>query len=199
MTEFCHLLQLLNSFSNSDEIWYGWPMLTYILWEMCSGAGLCTLLQLRHFLLTRQFMTRCRRIYILHARFDVFTAVTMKNVVFWDMATLCRACKSWRFGRTYHLHLQGEELFESPLFAAPVVRYILAANQGDSQPVTLKIEICYYERSVIKNPHGAIIPQKTTFSIYHLYLLLTLHPPTPWSNVIAFSMQRDLSLRSTSF
>jgi hypothetical protein len=32
-------------------------------------------------------------------RFEVFTAVTMKNVVFWDV-TLCGSCKKRRFGGT---------------------------------------------------------------------------------------------------
>jgi hypothetical protein len=38
-------------------------------------------------------------------RFEAFTAVTMKNVVFWDVA-LCRSCVNRRFGVTYRLHLQ---------------------------------------------------------------------------------------------
>jgi hypothetical protein len=32
-------------------------------------------------------------------RFEVFTAVTMKNGVFWDV-TPCGSCKNRRFGRT---------------------------------------------------------------------------------------------------
>jgi hypothetical protein len=32
-------------------------------------------------------------------RFEVFTAVTMKNDVFWDV-TLCGSCKNRRFGGT---------------------------------------------------------------------------------------------------
>jgi hypothetical protein len=37
--------------------------------------------------------------------FEVLTAVTMKNVVFWDVAP-CRCCVNRRFGRTYRLDLQ---------------------------------------------------------------------------------------------
>jgi hypothetical protein len=44
-------------------------------------------------------------------RFEVFTAVTMKNAVFWDM-TPCRSCVNRRFGGTYHLHLQGRKIRE---------------------------------------------------------------------------------------
>jgi hypothetical protein len=40
-------------------------------------------------------------------RFEVFTVVTMKNVVFWDMI-LCGSCKNRHFRGTYHLHLLGE-------------------------------------------------------------------------------------------
>jgi hypothetical protein len=35
----------------------------------------------------------------LRVRFEVFTAVTMKNGVFWDF-TPCGSCKNRRFGRT---------------------------------------------------------------------------------------------------
>jgi hypothetical protein len=44
--------------------------------------------------------------FILFARFEVFTAMTMKNAVFWD-ATTCGSCKNPRIGITYHLHHQG--------------------------------------------------------------------------------------------
>jgi hypothetical protein len=42
-------------------------------------------------------------------RFEVFTAVTMKNVVFRDVAP-CRSCVNRRFGGTYCLHLQGQRV-----------------------------------------------------------------------------------------
>jgi hypothetical protein len=41
-----------------------------------------------------------------NVRFEAFTAVTMKNVVFWDVA-LCRTWVDRRFGGTYLLDLQG--------------------------------------------------------------------------------------------
>jgi hypothetical protein len=41
-----------------------------------------------------------------HVRFEVSTAVTIKNGVFWDV-TQCDSCKNRRFGGTYHLALQG--------------------------------------------------------------------------------------------
>jgi hypothetical protein len=39
-------------------------------------------------------------------RFEVFTVVTMKKAVFWDVA-LCRCGVNRCFGGTYRLHLQG--------------------------------------------------------------------------------------------
>jgi hypothetical protein len=39
-------------------------------------------------------------------RFEIFTAVTTKNVVFWDV-TPCGSCTKRRFGGTYSLHYQG--------------------------------------------------------------------------------------------
>jgi hypothetical protein len=43
--------------------------------------------------------------------FEVVTAVTMKNAVFWDVAT-SRSCVNRRFGGTYRLHLQGKKICE---------------------------------------------------------------------------------------
>jgi hypothetical protein len=41
-------------------------------------------------------------------RFEVFTAVTMKNGVFWDV-TPCGSCKNRRFGGTWRLLHQGDK------------------------------------------------------------------------------------------
>jgi hypothetical protein len=41
-------------------------------------------------------------------RFQIFTAVTMKNAVFWDVMP-CGSCRNRRFGGTYRLHLPGEK------------------------------------------------------------------------------------------
>jgi hypothetical protein len=46
-----------------------------------------------------------------YVRFEAFTAVTMKNVVFWDVE-LCRSCVNRHFGGTYRLHLQGRKIRE---------------------------------------------------------------------------------------
>jgi hypothetical protein len=39
------------------------------------------------------------KVLLWYVRFEVFTAATMKNGVFWD-ATLCGSCKNRRFGGT---------------------------------------------------------------------------------------------------
>jgi hypothetical protein len=44
--------------------------------------------------------------YKCYVRFEVFTAVTMKKAVFWDVAP-CRYGVNRRFEGTYRLHLQG--------------------------------------------------------------------------------------------
>jgi hypothetical protein len=74
---------------------------------------ICTLLKEDH-----MHMHVCTYIFLLKAerasylvRFEAFTAVTMKNVVFWDVA-LCRSCVNRRFGGTYRLHLQARKLRE---------------------------------------------------------------------------------------
>jgi hypothetical protein len=45
--------------------------------------------------------------FTLYDRFEVFTVVTMKNVVFWDV-TPRDFRKNRCFGGTYRLHLQGD-------------------------------------------------------------------------------------------
>jgi hypothetical protein len=42
-------------------------------------------------------------------RLAIFTAVTMKNALFWDV-TSCGSCKSRRFGGAYHFHNESERL-----------------------------------------------------------------------------------------
>jgi hypothetical protein len=42
--------------------------------------------------------------------FEVFTAVVMKSIIFWDMTPCSQLSCTWRFGGTYRLHLQGRWL-----------------------------------------------------------------------------------------
>jgi hypothetical protein len=48
---------------------------------------------------------------IARVGFEVFTAVTMKNAVFWDVAP-CRSCVNQRFEGTYCLQLQDRKIRE---------------------------------------------------------------------------------------
>jgi hypothetical protein len=41
-----------------------------------------------------------------YVRFEVYTAVTIRNAIFWDV-TLCGCCKNRHFGGSYHFHHQG--------------------------------------------------------------------------------------------
>jgi hypothetical protein len=74
-------------------------------------------------------------IYLFCERFEVFTAVTMKNVVFWNVA-LSRACINRSFGGTYHLHLQGRKIRKRGtsisrwLQTEPPVSYIRTGRVG---------------------------------------------------------------------
>jgi hypothetical protein len=47
-------------------------------------------------------------VFVIYVRFEVFTAVTMKNGVFLDV-TPCGSCKNQRFGGTWHLNYQDEK------------------------------------------------------------------------------------------
>jgi hypothetical protein len=59
-----------------------------------------------------------------YVRFEVFTAVSMKNAVFWDVAP-CRSCVNRRFGGTYRLHLQLTYLLNPFLLYPAVSRLFL--------------------------------------------------------------------------
>jgi hypothetical protein len=51
---------------------------------------------------------KTRKRFGYYVRFEVFTAVTMKNGVFWDI-TPCGSCKNRRFGGTWRLLHQGDK------------------------------------------------------------------------------------------
>jgi hypothetical protein len=79
-------------------------------------------------------------------RFEVFTAVTMKNGVFWDV-TPCGSCKSRRFGRSYRLHHHGGK---NVVPNSPIL-------------VTLMMQETYSsESSVIKRATRHNIPEEST-------------------------------------
>jgi hypothetical protein len=71
----------------------------------------CRLLGYKNPVLTSQethYFSATESSQLMLVRFEVFTAVTMENAVFWDV-TQCGSCKNRRFGGTHHLHHQGDE------------------------------------------------------------------------------------------
>jgi hypothetical protein len=69
-------------------------------------------------------------------RFEVFTAVAIKNAVFWDVAP----CRSWvnrLFGGTYRLHLQGKKsASEEPASAGGCSLHSFLRNVGSHKIYT---------------------------------------------------------------
>jgi hypothetical protein len=86
------------------------------LFHLNSGRILTTRISKIHFnnilsaanTISEAAKVKFRSIYFF-VRFEVLTAVTMKNAVFWDVA-LCRYCVNRRFGGTYRLHQQGRKI-----------------------------------------------------------------------------------------
>jgi hypothetical protein len=52
-------------------------------------------------------MSKLRGEEIKSVGFEVFTAVVMKSIIFWDMTPCSPLIFNRRFGGTYRLHLQG--------------------------------------------------------------------------------------------
>jgi hypothetical protein len=64
----------------------------------------------------------------LHIRFEVFTAVVMKSIVFWDMTPCSPLSVNRRFGRTYRSHLQGRRnKFNKKPASKQVASYLLVS------------------------------------------------------------------------
>jgi hypothetical protein len=74
---------------------------------------------------------KCKYYTFASVRFEVFTAVTTKNAVFWDVA-LFKSCVNRRFGGTYRLHLSGQKIRERRIgvsrSAATFPRWFLARD-----------------------------------------------------------------------
>jgi hypothetical protein len=47
--------------------------------------------------------------------FEVFTAVVMKSIIFWDMTPCSPLSSTGRFGGTYRLHLQGQRIVQQTI------------------------------------------------------------------------------------
>jgi hypothetical protein len=85
----------------------GFEVITAMRLAPCSPTEVCRRFGATCFCFQRRPLSQGDRIY--YVKFEVFTAVTVKNAVFWDMA-LCRYCVKKRFGGTYRLHPQGRKI-----------------------------------------------------------------------------------------
>jgi hypothetical protein len=100
-------------------------------------------------------------------RFEVFTAVTMNNAVFWDV-TPCGCCKNRRLGGNYRLHQQGAKnrwtrshASSDLVFLRSVRRLIVTASVVPSTPIlaTLMMEaVSSSETSVLTRATRRNIP-----------------------------------------
>jgi hypothetical protein len=88
-----------------------------------------------------------------------FTAVTMKDIAFWDMTTYGSSSKNRRFRGTYHLHLQGKETqslqVQVFLLSRSVGQFVLVsgyhvgpATNFSCSPRTLSSGICGFSFSI---------------------------------------------------
>jgi hypothetical protein len=74
-------------------------------------------------------------------RFGVFTAVIMKNALFWDV-TLCGSCKNRRFGEMYHLYHQGDKNRQARRQYVPPKHWFLQESHGiTSQKMAFFIQV----------------------------------------------------------
>jgi hypothetical protein len=93
---------------------------------------------------------------LYNASSDIFTAVTMKNAVFWDV-TPCGSCKNRYFGEMYRLH--------QIVFLRSVRRLLVTVNDVPSSPIFSPWWLTLYvppKCRFLQEPHG-ITSQKTKF------------------------------------
>jgi hypothetical protein len=73
-------------------------------WTKSEKAAILSVVHYRQNIL---ICTESFSVWKLYVRFEVFTAVTMKNAVFWNVMP-CGSCENWRSGGMCRLHHQGE-------------------------------------------------------------------------------------------
>jgi hypothetical protein len=117
-------------------------------------------------------------------RFEVFTVVTIKNAVFWDVAP-CRYCVNRRFGETYRLHLQDIKIRER---GTSVSRWLQTAdpeNGGDTFLRNVSLHNIYtaqYPRrqhSSVKISPVFLCNQMSYYHIHEISLGDPTHGPYP--------------------
>jgi hypothetical protein len=107
-----------------------------------------------------KFDIRYLRVMLLDfVRFEVFTAMVMKSIIFWDVTPYSLLRCNRRFGGTYHLHPEGRR---NNLFClSPAYLLVIAGII----PSNLKMEaICSSETSVAtQQTTRHHIPEDDTF------------------------------------
>jgi hypothetical protein len=99
-TDYTHLEQFLQQLAPTMH----WQLIEFLSVPVYLHCLICSALQAVLWsrpLADSKEVTNC-------TRFEVFTAVTVKNAVFWDV-TLYGSCKNWHFGGTWRLHHQGDK------------------------------------------------------------------------------------------
>jgi hypothetical protein len=67
-------------------------------------------------------------VYIPGVGFEVFTAVVMKSIIFWDVTPCSLLRCNRRFGETYRLYLQGRRKFQQEPASKQVASILLLAE-----------------------------------------------------------------------
>jgi hypothetical protein len=92
-------------------------------------------------------------------RFEVYTAVTMKNdAVFCDVMP-CGCCKKRSFGGTYRLHHQGDIVY-----LHSVLRLLVAAN---AVVTLMMVAIHSSETRFLQQPHGVTYQRTALFKAHN--------------------------------